>query len=71
MSEFKKYNRIQIAELRPYIEGEDLTNIDVSTIDKKNGSPKSGDMIARNPDNHSDKWLISKEYFEKNFKLVE
>jgi hypothetical protein len=26
-----------------------------------------GDMIARNPKNHSDQWLVAKQYFEDNF----
>lgn len=34
---------------------------------KINGSPKQGDMIARNPENHDDLWLVSKKYFEENF----
>jgi len=24
-------------------------------------------MIARNPKNHNDKWLVAKQYFEDNF----
>jgi len=31
------------------------------------GSPKVGDMIARNPKNHNDMWLVAKVYFEDNF----
>jgi len=27
-------------------------------------------MIARNPDNYDDQWLVSKEYFEANFELI-
>lgn len=68
MSEFKKYRRVQIAELRPYIKGESLTNrVSISQADMENGSPKEGDMIARNPKNHDDQWLVAKQYFEDNF----
>lgn len=28
---------------------------------------KLGDMIARNPKNHKDQWLVAKEYFNDNF----
>jgi hypothetical protein len=41
--------------------------VSISDEDIKNGSPKEGDMIARNPENYFDKWLVSKEYFEANF----
>jgi hypothetical protein len=64
---FLKYRRKAIAELRPYIQDESMVDISVSIEDFKNGSPKEGDMIARNPANHADQWLVSKEYFEANF----
>lgn len=45
--------------------------VSISDEDRNNGSPKVGDMIARNPQNHDDKWLVSKEYFENNFAPME
>jgi len=33
------------------------------------GSPKEGDMIARNPANHKDQWLVAAKYFKENFVL--
>lgn len=69
--EFKKYRRINIAEMRPYIDKEPLLpHVSISKADEEKGSPKVGDMIARNPDNHEDQWLVSKDYFEKNFEEV-
>lgn len=66
--EFKKYLRKQIAELRPYLEGEVIdSTISISQVDRDNGSPKVGDMIARNPKNHSDQWLVAEAYFKDNF----
>lgn len=70
MAQFKKYLRKQIAELRPYEKGEKLSGVSISEEDKKNGSPKQGDMIARNPKNHNDKWLVAKKYFRDNFEPV-
>jgi hypothetical protein len=68
MSDFKQYRRAQIAELREYVEGETLpTSVSISEADLKAGSPKIGDMIARNPKNHEDQWLIAGEYFLANF----
>jgi hypothetical protein len=72
MSEFKQFRRKQIAELRPYQEGEQLSErVSVSQADKEAGSPKVGDMIARNPKNHDDQWLVAKQYFEDNFEPAE
>ena len=65
---FKKFTRTNIAEMRPYQKGEKLTGVSISEADKINGSPKIGDMIARNPKNHNDKWLVAKKYFKENFK---
>ena len=67
MSAFAQYQRKQIAELRPYQAGEDMSGISVSAEDTKAGSPKAGDMIARNPKNHADQWLVSAQYFGDNF----
>jgi hypothetical protein len=72
MTEFTKYRRKQIAELRPYVPGEDLgRNVSVSLEDVKAGSPKPGDMIARNPANHADQWLVAAAYFAVNFEPIE
>ena len=69
--EFKKYKRIEILEMRPVTENEIAEgldfNISVSNADFKNGSPKIGDMIARNPKDHRDQWLVSEQFFKDNF----
>lgn len=70
MSEFKRYRRKQIAELRPYVPGEPLDGISISQADRTAGSPKAGDMIARNPKNHADQWLVSGAYFADNFEAA-
>ena len=63
---FVKYARIYVTEMRPYVFGEDLTHIQVNSID----NPKKDlGMVARNPQNHNDMWYISREYFKTNFKL--
>lgn len=68
MSEFKQYLRKQIAELRPYEPGEALdSKVSISEADRKAGSPKLGDMIARNPKDHDDQWLVAAAYFADNF----
>lgn len=68
MPEFKKYRRSNIAEAREYQPGEELSGrVSISAADKESGSPKPGDMIARNPEKHEDQWLIAADYFAKNF----
>lgn len=68
MTTFVPYRRKQIAELRPYEPNEALDDrVSVSAADREAGSPKPGDMIARNPKNHADQWLVAAQYFADNF----
>ncbi len=75
---FTQYDRTEKAELRPITKREESVGIksmsdqeiSVSAEDLINGSPKVGDMIARNPKNHKDQWLVAKQYFEDNFKEI-
>jgi hypothetical protein len=64
---FQQYQRTQIAEMEPWFAGYDMTRVSVSAADRDAGSPKLGDMIARNPNNHDDKWLVAAQYFADNF----
>lgn len=68
MSEFKKYRRTNIAEMRPYIKGEDLSIISVSKEDDPNNDMG---MVARNPKNHKDQWYVARKYFEDNFEQID
>lgn len=78
MGTYSNYKRVNIAQMRPITEQEINQglpamleqDISVSEADRKNGSPKKGDMIARNPNNHDDKWLVANDYFEENFEEV-
>lgn len=85
MSDFREYDRVQKAELRNVTQkdldaldggritfeiGDSYNVVSVSQEDRIAGSPKIGDMIARNPKNHHDQWLVAKAYFEDNFESV-
>ena len=70
MTEFKQYRRSQIAELAEWVPGYDMSRVSVSASDREAGSPKAGDMIARNPKNHDDQWLVAARYFADNFEIV-
>jgi len=65
---YKKYIRTNMAEMTPWHEGHSMRGVSIAEPDRKNGSPKPGDMIARNPNNHEDKWLVAAKYFAENFK---
>lgn len=43
----------------------------MNPLDADAGSPRVGDMIARNPADHSDQWLVAQAYFEQNFEPVD
>lgn len=61
--EWKEYLKKNVTEMRPYVEGESLAMISV----KEDHEPQEGDMIARNPLDMTDKWLVSAEYFKENY----
>ena len=85
MENFKQYRRTQIAEMRPVTDWDIKAyqvdkeihlirdpefKVSISDADRQNGSPKLGDMIARNPKNHLDQWLVAEQYFKDNFERV-
>ena len=70
MTVFTRYRRSQIAELRPWTPTDNMERISISAPDKEAGSPKAGDMIARNPKNHDDQWLVAAQYFAANFEAI-
>lgn len=72
---FEKYKRVDTAEMHEYDPNNSypkhvMDRVSISASDKENGSPKKGDMIARNPKNHDDMWLVAKKYFKDNFKPI-
>ena len=78
IKQFKQYKRKGLSEMRPVTDrevkdGADMmkaNRISISDDDLVEGSPKVGDMIARNPVKHTDQWLVTKEYFNKNLEAV-
>ena len=47
-----------------------MFDISIAGEDARAGSPKPGDMIARNPNNHKDQWLVAAQYFADNFEPI-
>jgi hypothetical protein len=45
-----------------------MAGVTIGELDKNNGSPRDGDVIARNADgNPKDRWLISAETFQLTY----
>lgn len=64
---------LQFARQKEIIVSDNKDNpltVSISETDLQNGSPKYGDMIARNPKNHLDQWLVAEQYFNDNFEPV-
>jgi hypothetical protein len=68
---FRRYRRTQIAEMMPWTGEIDMSKVSISAADKEAGSPKPGDIIARNPVNPEDRWLVNGTYFAANFEPLE
>lgn len=63
----KEYIKKNGQPMFPWELDTDMTGVSISDADKNNGSPKQGDMIAFNPINPADKWLVAKKFFEDNY----
>lgn len=68
--QFVQYSRITIVEMRPFVVGEDMTNIYVDPVLVEHGHPEEGDMIARNPRDRDEMWLMTRENFSTNFETI-
>jgi hypothetical protein len=68
MAEFTLYRRNRnTTEMRPWVPGEDMKGVTISAEDKKAGSPKDGDMIARHASKADEKWLVSRQDFSDGY----
>ncbi len=66
MSEYKYYKKVLVQAMRPYVVGEDMTNI----MCKSGHTPEEGDMIAKGPgDLHY--YLVTAEYFHSYYVEVD
>ena len=59
----KLYKKIAVQPMRPYIEGEDLFGVSVSTGD----TPEEGGMVAHSLSDPQDKWYINPTFFKANY----
>ncbi len=75
MTEWTKYRRSNLAEMRPVDPKESLELVSVSAPDaelfNENREEFNRGFVARNPQNHADQWYVSRAYFEANFEAIE
>lgn len=63
----RNYVKKKVQPMEPWVDGYDMEGVSVGSDDAANGSPKQGDMIAHDPTNPSDRWLISSAFFASNY----
>jgi len=63
MNDWKDYIKNTRQPMYPYVEGQSLEGISVWDGD----TPEVGGMIAVNPKDPTDKWYVSKPFFEQNY----
>lgn len=61
--EGKVYVKSAYQPMREYVEGEDMTGINIDSA----LTPEVGGMICVNANNFDDSWYISKEFFGENY----
>jgi len=66
MTEWKRYRKHAITEMIPWTPDVSMDAITVGVEDRAD-HPRDGDMVARNPANPSDMWLVAKDFFEANY----
>tara|TARA_R110002012_G_scaffold262505_3_gene444828 strand:+ start:2131 stop:2346 length:216 start_codon:yes stop_codon:yes gene_type:complete len=64
------YIKKELQELFEWTPDLPMNLVSISEADKRNGSPKKGDMIAVNPKDNTDFWLVSEQYFKDNYEYV-
>lgn len=53
--------------MEPWTPETDMEGVSVSDADRDNGSPQEGDMIAVNPSDPTDRWLVAAAFFVANY----
>lgn len=67
----KNYRKKALQPMQPWVSGMNMDGVSISDEDKANGSPKAGDMIAHNPENEADRWLVARAFCEQNYEVAE
>jgi len=65
-----RYRKRTEQQMIPWTPETPMDLVSVSEADKANGSPKVGDMIAINPKDEGDMWLVAEKFLKENYDLV-
>lgn len=68
---FRLHRMKRTTPMRPWVEGEDMTGIAVDATTAAEGGPQPGDMVAHNPGNPQDQWLVRADHYRMHFEPVE
>lgn len=63
MEQLRNYRKKSVQPMRPYVPGEDMTGVSLNGKD----TLELGGMIAVSPTNSTDRWYVSKAFFETNY----
>lgn len=63
----KNYRKKGVQPMIPWNNTTVMKFVSISDADLANGSPKMGDMIAANPNDQTDLWLVAEKYFNENY----
>ena len=66
----KNYRKVAVQPMEPWTKNTPMSGVSVSPEDAAAGSPMPGDMIAHNPSNPADRWLVAKQFFQDNYEEV-
>jgi len=64
------YRKKELQPMMPWESDMPMALVSISEADKNNGSPKLGDMIAVNPKDATDMWLVAEKFFKENYEVV-
>jgi hypothetical protein len=67
--DWREYRKRGIVLVRPYLLGEDISQVLIAEKDRRAGHPMAGDLIAREGDGR-DLWLIPAPEFATHYELI-
>lgn len=67
----ENYRKKGVQPMFPWSPETDMSNVSVGDDDRANGSPQTGDMIAHDPENPKDEWLINEKFFTEKYEAAD
>jgi hypothetical protein len=64
---WKKYRRVEITEMRPYVKGEDMTDIAHPLAMTAEWLDKDMGQVVRDPSNPAKQWYITAKFFKHHW----